>query len=159
MDCIKVYSENKIVDCIEIYSDGACSGNPGPGGWGACIIKGDSISQIYGHELDTTNNKMELMAAIKALESLQESSNVNLYTDSKYVQMGITAWINNWLKNNWRTSNKEPVKNVELWQKLLCLTDFHQVRWHWVKGHSSNKYNNIADSLAVQGRNIAMGIL
>jgi ribonuclease HI len=144
---------------VKIYSDGACSGNPGPGGWGACIIIGDKITEIYGHDLDTTNNRMELIAAIKALEGLQESSVIDLYTDSKYVQMGISQWIAKWLINNWRTSNKEPVKNVDLWQRLLDLTNFHQVTWHWVKGHSSNKYNNIADALAVKGRDAALGLL
>jgi len=144
---------------VKIYSDGACSGNPGPGGWGSCIIIDDKITQIYGYDLDTTNNKMELMAAIKGLESLQESCIVDLYTDSKYVQMGISQWIGNWLKNNWRTSSKEAVKNVDLWQKLLHLTSFHQVSWYWVKGHSSNKYNNIADALAVKGRDTALGLI
>lgn len=144
---------------VKIYSDGACSGNPGPGGWGAYIIEESGVSEIYGYELETTNNKMELMAAIKALESLTESCQVDLYTDSKYVQMGISQWVKNWLKNNWRTSNKEAVKNVDLWQRLLQVTNIHKVNWHWVKGHSTDLYNNLADSLAVKGKNVALELL
>jgi ribonuclease HI len=141
---------------VIIYSDGACSGNPGPGGWGACILYNSNTLELYGSETQTTNNRMELSGAIKALESLKESCVVDLYTDSKYVQMGISQWIHSWLKNNWRTSGNQPVKNVDLWQNLLQLTEFHVVKWHWVKGHSTDKYNNIADSLAVRGRDEAL---
>ncbi len=144
---------------VIIYSDGACSGNPGPGGWGACIIIHGETKEIYGSEPQTTNNRMELMAAIKGLESLQERCIVDLYTDSKYVQMGISNWIKNWLKNNWRSSSNAPVKNIDLWQKLLDLAGSHVVKWHWVKGHSTNHYNNLADSLAVRGKNEALSLV
>ncbi len=148
------------MNLVIIYSDGACSGNPGPGGWGACIIRGDNhIEQLYGYELLTTNNRMELSGAIKALDSLKVPHAVNLYTDSKYVQMGISNWINTWLKNDWRTSNKQPVKNVDLWQNLLELVNFHTVKWHWIKGHSNDKYNIMADMLAVKGRDEAISLI
>jgi len=143
---------------VTIYSDGACSGNPGPGGWGAFLISANSSKEIYGFELHTTNNRMELLAAIKALEALKTACIVDLYTDSKYVQMGISSWINTWLKNNWYTSSKKPVKNVDLWQNLFSLINFHDVKWYWVKGHSNDKYNAIADSLAVKGKNEAKNL-
>jgi ribonuclease HI len=144
---------------ITIYCDGACSGNPGPGGWGACIINEEGkMSQIYGHDITTTNNKMEMMGAIKALQNLSDAAIVDIYTDSKYLQMGMSQWIHKWLKNNWRTSDGKEVKNIELWQALLPLTQFHQVNWHWVKGHCTNKFNNLADSLAVKGRDQAISL-
>lgn len=140
---------------ITIYTDGACSGNPGPGGWGALLISGNHEKKIYGSEKDTTNNRMEIMAAIKALEALKGPSEINLYTDSKYVQQGISDWIDNWIKNNWRGSNKKLVKNADLWQTLHKLAQMHDINWHWVKGHENNKGNIEADALAVKGRDEA----
>ncbi|HCR85944.1 MAG TPA: ribonuclease HI [Alphaproteobacteria bacterium] len=133
---------------VVIYTDGACSGNPGMGGWGAVLDYSGRKKEISGFMENTTNNQMELLATIKALEILKEHCEVDIFTDSKYVQHGITVWIKNWIKNNWKTSNKGPVKNVELWQQLLTLTQKHKVSWHWVKGHSGDKNNDIADRLA-----------
>lgn len=144
------------MNAVKIYCDGACSGNPGPGGWGACIIYNSSIDEIYGYELNTTNNKMELLGAIKAIRHLQKSSIIELYTDSKYVQMGMNTWTKNWLQNNWRTSANKEVKNIELWQELLELNKLHQINWNWVKGHANDKYNILADKLALKGRQIAI---
>lgn len=142
----------------KIYCDGACSGNPGPGGWGACIIySDDKIEKIYGYELATTNNKMELTAAIKALEVFQPGSIVSIYTDSKYLQLGMTQWLSNWIKKKWRTSSNTEVKNTDLWQKLLYLNNTHLIQWNWVKGHGSDYYNQVADSLACKGRDYALG--
>jgi ribonuclease HI len=137
---------------VDIYTDGACSGNPGPGGWGAVLIYGDKEKEIAGGESNTTNNRMELKAAIEALNQLKQPCIVNLYTDSVYVRDGITKWIENWKKNNWRTAGKKPVKNIELWQDLEKALSTHQVQFHWVKAHNGNKYNEIADRLAVQAR-------
>ena len=136
---------------IEIFTDGACRGNPGIGGWGALIREADSENLIYGGELETTNNIMELTAAIKALESLKVSSNVVLTTDSKYVMQGITEWIKNWKTRNWKTASKKPVLNKELWKRLDNLTNLHSVEWKWVKGHSGHRENEIADQLANKG--------
>ncbi len=136
---------------ITIYTDGACSGNPGPGGWGAVLIFGEHEKHLSGGEKNTTNNRMELQAVISALQSLNKSCDITLYTDSKYVMDGITTWIHNWKKNNWRTAAKKPVKNADLWQTLDNLRDDHTINWQWVKGHSGNKYNDIADELAVAG--------
>lgn len=141
---------------VIIYTDGACSGNPGPGGWGVYMIYGKHEKKLHGSALDTTNNRMELTAAIEALKALKTRCDVDLYTDSVYVKDGITSWIDNWIKNNWRTSNKNLVKNVDLWQNLHNLTADHNVTWHWVKGHSTNIGNNIADELAVLGRDKAV---
>ncbi len=136
---------------VIIYTDGACRGNPGPGGWGA-LIRLDAIEkEIFGGQVDTTNNQMELTAAIEGLAALKERCSVELYTDSKYVMDGITQWIQNWKKNNWRTAAKKDVKNKELWQKLDQLISQHQVQWHWVKGHSVDAGNETADVLANQG--------
>jgi len=136
---------------VIIYTDGACRGNPGPGGWGA-LIKFDSAEKgIFGGQTDTTNNQMELLAAIEGLAILKESCSVELFTDSKYVMDGITQWIQNWKKNNWRTAAKKDVKNKELWQKLDQLISHHQVQWHWVKGHSGDAGNETADLLANKG--------
>ena len=136
---------------VIIYTDGACRGNPGPGGWGA-LIKYDSVEKtIFGGQANTTNNQMELSAAIEGLAILKEPCNVELFTDSKYVMDGITQWIQNWKKNNWRTAAKKDVKNKELWQKLDQLISQHQVQWHWVKGHSGNVGNEAADLLANKG--------
>ncbi|MDC0942136.1 ribonuclease HI [Gammaproteobacteria bacterium] len=136
---------------VIIYTDGACRGNPGPGGWGA-LIKYDSVEKtIFGGQANTTNNQMELSAAIEGLAILKEPCNVELFTDSKYVMDGITQWIQNWKKNNWRTAAKKDVKNKELWQKLDQLITQHQVQWHWVKGHSGDAGNEAADLLANKG--------
>lgn len=143
---------------ICIYSDGACSGNPGPGGFGAVLIYNDLIKEIYGSEAHTTNNKMELKGAIEGLKALKQPSIVDLYTDSKYVKQGITEWIISWQKNNWKNSKKQPVANQELWQELLTLTKIHQVSWHWVKGHADNKFNNMADALACKGKDEALNV-
>jgi ribonuclease HI len=136
---------------VIMYTDGACRGNPGPGGWGAYITCEGSIKEIFGGKLDVTNNQMELCAAIEGLAALKESCNVELFTDSKYVMDGITQWIHNWKKNNWRTAAKKDVKNKELWQRLDELINFHQVQWHWVKGHSGDPGNEMADLLANKG--------
>ena len=137
---------------VDIYTDGACSGNPGVGGWGALLIFKGNKKEISGFLEDTTNNQMELIAAIEALKSLKKSCKVNLYTDSTYLQKGITEWIYNWEKNNWRKRDNSPVKNVELWQKLQQEIEKHDIIWNWVKGHSDNEGNNIADRLAVEAR-------
>lgn len=134
---------------VTIYTDGACSGNPGPGGWGALLICGEHKKEISGGEKKSTNNRMELTATIEALNALNQESEVDLYTDSTYVKDGITKWIFNWKKNGWKTAAKKPVKNVELWQKLDQAIAKHQINWKWVKGHSGNKGNERADELAV----------
>ena len=133
----------------KIYTDGACSGNPGKGGWAAIILDKKNQLNISGGESKTTNNRMELMAAIMALKKIKNRSEITIYTDSRYVKDGITNWINKWKLNNWKSSNKKPVKNKDLWIKLdnLCLK--HKVTWKWVKAHAGNKYNNLVDELAV----------
>ena len=133
---------------VEIFTDGACSGNPGPGGWGVILRFGDVEKELSGGELETTNNQMELMAAISALEALKRPCPVDLYTDSSYVKDGITSWIKNWKRNGWRTSARKPVKNVELWQRLDDALQTHDVTWHWVKGHAGHPENERADELA-----------
>lgn len=135
---------------ITIYTDGACSGNPGIGGWGAVLEYNGKIKEISGVQEDTTNNQMEMLAAVKALESLKEKCEVELYTDSKYLKDGITAWVHNWQKNGWKTANKKPVKNVELWQNLLELQKKHVISWRWIKGHDGNPGNELADKLATE---------
>lgn len=134
---------------VTLYTDGACSGNPGPGGWGAVLIYGEHVREYSGGEPDTTNNRMELMATIMGLARLKEPCAVALYTDSKYVLQGYTEWLPGWKKKGWKTADKKPVKNVELWQKLEQVAQLHQIRWHWVKGHSGDRYNERADALAV----------
>ena len=134
-----------------IYTDGACSGNPGPGGWGAILKFGDDEKELKGGEAHTTNNRMELMAAISALEALKKPCVVDLTTDSQYVRQGITGWIHGWKRNGWRTADKKPVKNVELWQRLDAALKPHEVRWHWVKGHAGHDENERADQLARDG--------
>lgn len=141
---------------IEIYTDGACSGNPGPGGWGALLIYKEHRKEIFGDSLDTTNNQMEIMAAIEALKTLKDKCKVTIHTDSKYLQKGITEWIYKWQKNGWQTSGKKPVKNLELWKTLLSCIQKHDIIWSWVKGHDNNEGNEIADQLAVKGRDIAL---
>jgi ribonuclease HI len=138
-------------ETVKIYTDGACRGNPGPGGWGVLLEYGDKQRKLYGGEAETTNNRMELMAAIKALESLTRPCNVVLISDSKYVLQGITEWIVNWKKRGWKTANKKPVLNADLWQQLDSLVDGHQIDWQWVKGHSGHPGNEMADQLANQG--------
>jgi len=135
---------------IKIYTDGACSGNPGKGGWAAIILNSDlNESSISGSESNTTNNRMELLAAIMALKKIKKKSDITIFTDSKYVKDGITDWIKKWKLNSWRSSNKKPVKNKDLWIKLDTSCLKHNVTWKWVKAHSGNKYNNLADELAV----------
>jgi ribonuclease HI len=136
---------------VTIYTDGACSGNPGPGGWGALLQYGDAEKEICGGEADTTNNRMEMMAAIMALESLKRPMAIDLYTDSTYVRSGITEWLAGWKRHNWRTAAKKPVKNVDLWQRLDKATGEHDIAWHWVKGHAGNPGNERADELARTG--------
>ncbi len=138
-------------DNIDIYTDGACSGNPGPGGWGALMIWRDEEKELCGGETATTNNRMELMGAIQALEALKRPSKVALHTDSTYVRDGITKWIHNWKRNGWKTAAKKPVKNAELWQRLEAALERHDVEFHWVKGHSGHPENERADELARQG--------
>ena len=134
-----------------IYTDGACSGNPGPGGWGAVIFDNDNKQKnISGSEENTTNNRMELSAAIMALEEVNSNSEITIYTDSTYVKNGITEWVLKWKENGWKNSNKEPVKNKDLWEKLDNLCEQNTINWKWVKGHASNKYNNLADELATK---------
>jgi ribonuclease HI len=136
---------------VEIFTDGACSGNPGPGGWGVILRYGGHEKELKGGEERTTNNRMELMAAISALEALKKPSHVDLHTDSEYVKNGITAWIHNWKRNGWRTADKKPVKNAELWQRLEQALARHEVKWHWVKGHAGHPENERADELAREG--------
>lgn len=133
------------------YTDGACRGNPGPGGWGVLLRYGSHQRELCGGEGQTTNNRMELQAAIEALAVLSRPCTVQLVTDSQYVRQGITTWIHNWKRNGWRTAQKAPVKNADLWQQLDTLTQTHQVDWHWVKGHSGQPENERADQLANQG--------
>ncbi len=136
---------------VEVYADGACKGNPGPGGWGVFMRAGAHEKELWGGEQDTTNNRMELTAVIRALEALKRPVPVKLYTDSKYVQQGISAWIHNWKRNGWRTADKKPVKNADLWQELDVLARQFQVEWTWVKGHAGNPGNERADELANRG--------
>jgi ribonuclease HI len=133
---------------IKIYTDGSCIGNPGAGGWAAIILDGKNEKIISGNKNNTTNNQMELLAAIKGLSNFNKKKSFKIFTDSNYVKDGITKWIKNWKKNNWKTSAKKPVKNQELWEKLDKLVKFHDVKWEWIKGHSTNIYNNLADELA-----------
>lgn len=134
---------------VRIYSDGACSGNPGPGGWAVILLYGQHKKEISGGEALTTNNRMELTAAIRGLQQLKESCHVDLYTDSEYLKHGVTEWLHSWKRNNWRRADKEPVKNKDLWEMLDEQVSRHQVRWHWVRGHSGNEWNERCDALAV----------
>jgi len=136
---------------VTIYTDGACSGNPGPGGWGAVLISGPHRKEIRGGEADTTNNRMELTAAIAALDALKRPSRVDVHSDSEYLRNGISVWIDGWKRNGWRTSAKQPVKNAELWLKLDAARQRHEVRWHWVRGHAGHRENERADELAREG--------
>jgi len=141
-------SEQKRVD---VFTDGACSGNPGPGGWGAILRYGEREKELCGGEPATTNNRMEMMAAIKALEALSEAVEVHLHTDSQYLQLGITTWLKQWKKRGWKTADKKPVKNVDLWQRLEAAISHHRVHWHWVRGHAGHVENERADLLARTG--------
>ena len=134
---------------LKIYTDGACSGNPGKGGWAAIILEGNNQSSISGSVNKTTNNRMELMAAIMALQKIKKKSEVTIFTDTRYVKDGITEWIKKWKLNNWKNSNKKPVKNKDLWMKLDSFCQEHSVSWKWVKAHAGNKFNNLVDELAV----------
>lgn len=136
---------------ITIYTDGACSGNPGPGGWGVILLYGGNRKELSGGEASTTNNRMELLAAIEALNALKRPCNVDLFTDSVYVRDGITKWIHGWLRNGWKTAAKKPVKNAELWQALQEARKRHEINWHWVKGHAGHPENERADELAREG--------
>jgi ribonuclease HI len=139
---------NESLPHVTVHTDGACSGNPGPGGWGAILAFGDREKELKGGEPNTTNNRMELMAAIAAFEALKRPCRVDLHTDSQYLRNGIMSWINTWKRNGWRTSDKKPVKNVDLWQRLEAALKPHQVRWHWLKGHAGHVENERADVLA-----------
>jgi ribonuclease HI len=136
---------------VEIFTDGACRGNPGPGGWGAVLRSNGREREIYGSEPATTNNRMELTAAIRALEALRERCKVSLYTDSQYLRQGITEWLANWKKRGWRTADRKPVKNQDLWLRLEELTAIHDIAWHWVRGHDGHPENERADGLANRG--------
>jgi ribonuclease HI len=136
---------------VEIWTDGACSGNPGPGGWGVILVAGENRKELFGGEAMTTNNRMELMAAISALEALKRPCSVALHIDSQYVRQGITQWIHGWKRNGWRTADKKPVKNAELWQRLEEAAARHSIDWRWVKGHAGDQMNERADELARQG--------
>jgi ribonuclease HI len=136
---------------VVIHTDGACKGNPGPGGWGALLRAGVHRKELFGGEPHTTNNRMELTAVIRALESLTRPSDVDLYTDSKYVKNGIETWIHGWKKNGWKTSDRKAVKNADLWRELEALADRHTIRWHWVRGHADDPGNLRADALANRG--------
>jgi ribonuclease HI len=136
---------------VEIFTDGACRGNPGPGGWGVLLRYGAHEKELHGGEPMTTNNRMELMAAIVALESLKRPATVRIHTDSQYLRNGITVWIHNWKRTGWKTADRKPVKNVDLWQRLEAALERHQVKWHWVRGHAGHADNERADALARRG--------
>jgi ribonuclease HI len=135
-------------EVVEIYADGACKGNPGPGGWGVLLRARGAEKELCGGEAQTTNNRMELTAVIRALESLKRRCTVRLYTDSQYVQKGMSEWIHDWKRRGWRTADKKPVKNLDLWQRLDELTRAHEIEWHWVRGHAGHPENERADELA-----------
>ena len=152
-------TKGKDVNHVVIYTDGACKGNPGPGGWGALLQAGAHRKELFGGELDTTNNRMELTAVIEALRALKRPCAVTLYLDSEYVRKGITQWIHGWKAKGWKTASKQPVKNAQLWQQLdeLVTHAGHQIEWHWVKGHAGNPGNEKADELANQGVQKVLG--
>jgi ribonuclease HI len=138
-------------DVVRIYADGACKGNPGPGGWGAILRSGGVETELFDGEIRTTNNRMELTAVIRALETLEAPSTVEVYTDSQYVQKGISEWLHAWKRRGWRTADRQPVKNIDLWQRLDRAAAPHRVSWHWVKGHAGHPENERADALANRG--------
>lgn len=156
---IPAFKERMNVNHVEIHTDGACKGNPGPGGWGALMRSGENVREIFGGELDTTNNRMELTAVIEALLALKRPCKVTLYLDSEYVRKGITEWIHGWKAKGWRTAAKQPVKNADLWQKLdaLVVNSGHLIDWRWVKGHAGDPGNERADALANKGVEKALG--
>ena len=144
-------------DCVvDIYTDGACKGNPGVGGWGALLTSGEHSRELYGGEPHTTNNRMELLAVIRSLESLKRPCRARIHTDSQYVQLGISRWIHGWKKNGWKTSDKKPVKNADLWQALDEVAQKHEIEWVWVKGHAGDEGNERADALANLGAESAL---
>ena len=140
--------ETKSTEAIHIYTDGACSGNPGPGGWGVVLIYGDHTKELSGGELVTTNNRMELMAAIKGIEAVNKKLPIHVHTDSMYLKDGITVWLHKWQAGGWKTAQKKPVKNQDLWQQLVALTQNHDIKWHWIKAHNGHVENERADMLA-----------
>ena len=144
------------MDEVEIYTDGACRGNPGPGGWGVVLVSGKHRREMFGGEAETTNNRMELTAVIKALQALKRPCRVMLHTDSQYVKKGITEWIHSWKAKGWKTAAKQPVKNTDLWQALDAAQGQHEITWQWVKGHAGHPGNERADELANQGADAAM---
>ena len=148
-------TSNVPADQVVAYTDGACKGNPGPGGWGAWLRYGEHERELFGGEALTTNNRMELMAVIQALESLKRHCTITIYTDSEYVRKGITEWIHNWKKRGWTTADRKPVKNAELWRRLDALRESHEVHWRWVKGHAGDPGNERADALANRGAALA----
>jgi ribonuclease HI len=143
---------------VSIYTDGACKGNPGPGGWGALLVWGDHEKELCGGDPATTNNRMELTAVIRALQSLKRGCSVEIYTDSQYVKNGIESWIHGWKRNGWKTADRKPVKNAELWRELEALTAQHRVSWHWVRGHTDHPGNDRADTLANRGVEQVRGV-
>ena len=143
---------------VTAYTDGACRGNPGPGGWGVVLRAGENERQLSGGEPETTNNRMELTAAIEALAALKQPCHIQLYTDSKYVRDGITEWLPNWIRRGWKTASRKAVKNQDLWQRLNELTGQHEIEWHWVKGHAGDPGNELADALANRGLEERMGL-
>lgn len=144
------------MDEVEIYTDGACRGNPGPGGWGVVMVSGKHRKEMFGGEAETTNNRMELMAVIKALQALKRPCSVVLHTDSQYVKKGITEWIHSWKAKGWKTAAKQPVKNTDLWQALDAVQAQHEITWQWIKGHAGHPGNERADELANQGTDAAI---
>jgi ribonuclease HI len=140
-----------VAELVRIYTDGACKGNPGPGGWGALLRSGRHEKELYGGEPDTTNNRMELTAVIRALEALKRPCRIEVFTDSEYVKKGVTEWLRTWQRRGWKTAGRKPVKNAELWRRLDELASRHQVRWHWVRGHAGHPENERADALANRG--------
>ena len=146
-----------MAEVVRVFTDGACKGNPGPGGWGAILRYGEHERELFGGERDTTNNRMELTAVIKALESLKRACRIELYTDSQYVRNGITVWMRDWKRRGWKTADRKPVKNQDLWQRLDELAAGHEVHWHWVKGHAGHPENERADELANRGAAAHLG--
>lgn len=155
LPCVRTNDEPAADAVVQIYTDGACSGNPGPGGWGVVLRYGEHEKELYGGEAHTTNNRMELMAAIVALESLTRELPVQLHTDSTYVRNGITKWIQGWKRKSWQTADKKPVKNEDLWRRLDALSSRYDVEWMWVRGHDGDPGNERADALACRGRDEA----